>query len=219
MNQCKHVSQTETIRFQQIRKAWLDCVERHRQTVAHDLCLRAFTAIAGGRALPLAEAATQLKLGPEQFQALIEHLTRQGRLTLDEAGTAIAGAAGLSLLPSRHTLILNGRQLSTWCAFDAVGIPAGLSADAQVVSQCVACGAPVEVIIASGHLVRVNPASLTVSLVPPDDSRAVRDGICTEMGFACGCQAPEEGGLVVRVPVAEAMELGRVCWGAGTVPV
>lgn len=212
------MSQTETVRFQQIRKAWLDCVDRHRQTVAHDLCLRAFTAIAGGRALPLAEAATHLRLAPPEFQALIEQLTRQGRLTLDETGTAVAGAAGLSLLPSRHTLILNGRKLWTWCAFDAVGIPAGLGADARVESTCSGCGRRVAVEIVQGQLVRQQPEALSVALVPPTERGQVRDGICMEMGFACACQEPEEGGPSVRVPVAEAMELGRACWSGDSVP-
>jgi hypothetical protein len=149
----------------------------------------------------------------------MERLTRQGRLTLDETGTAIAGAAGLSLLPSRHTLILNGHKLWTWCAFDAVGIPAGLGADARVESTCSVCDRPVAVEIVRGQLVRQQPGALSVTLVPPAGCGQVRDGICMEMGFACGCQAPEEGGPVVRVPVAEAMELGRACWGAGVVPV
>lgn len=210
--------QATTVRFQQIRQAWLDCVERHRQTEAHDVCLRAFTAIASGRALPVAEAAAHLNLPPEQVQALIERLARQGRLTLDETGTSIAGAAGLSLLLSRHTLILNGRKLWTWCAFDAVGIPAGLGADARVESTCSGCGRRVAVEIIQGQLVRQQPEALRVTLVPLTERGQVRDGICMEMGFACGCQRAANGHRL-WVTVEAAMELGWACWRADTVPV
>lgn len=218
MPQSGQVRQNERERFQQIRQEWLDCVERQRNTAAQAVCLRAFAAIANGRALPLAEVAAHLRLAPEQFQALIEQLARQGRLTLDETGTAIAGAAGLSLFPSRHTLILNGRRLFTWCALDAVGIPAGLGADARVLSQCMHCGAPIHVTISEGKLAEMSPASLSIAIVPPDESRAVRDGICTEMGFSCGCQRATNGERL-WISVEDAMELGRDCWRADAVPV
>ncbi|MER3437231.1 MAG: hypothetical protein C4346_06365, partial [Chloroflexota bacterium] len=150
------------------------------------------------------------------FPALIEQLTRQGRITLDETGTAIAGAAGLSLLPSRHTLILDGRRLFTWCALDAVGIPAGLGAGARILSQCMHCGAPVRVIISKGKLAELSPASLSIAIVPPDERRALRDGICTEMGFSC---QQATNGERLWVSVEDAMELGRACWRADAVPV
>ncbi len=217
MSQSGQVRQNERERFQQIRQEWLDCIERQRNTAAQAVCLRAFTSITNGQALPLAEAAAHLSLPTEQFQALIEHLTRQGRLTLDEPGTAIAGAAGLSLLPSRHTLILDGRRLFTWCAFDAVGIPAGLGTHARILSQCMHCGAPVRVTICDGKLAEMSPASLSIAIVPPDESRAVRDGICTEMGFSCGCQRAANGERF-WVSVEDAMELGRACWSEDGVP-
>ncbi|HEY3059929.1 MAG TPA: organomercurial lyase [Chloroflexota bacterium] len=40
-------------------------------------------------------------------------------------------AHGFSLVPARqHRLAMRGRQFWTWCAIDAVGIPAGLGEDA-----------------------------------------------------------------------------------------
>lgn len=203
---------------QRVRQQWLDCAERQRGTLAHALCLLAFQAIAEGRMLPLSEASAQLGRSAGEIRGEIEALAQRGRVTLDETGTAIAAAAGLSLLPSRHVLILNGRRLFTWCAFDAVGIPAGLGAEARVVSRCMGCGAPVGVTISGGRLVEASPASLTVALVPPDDRRLLRDGICAEMDFSCGCPSAA-GDHRVRITVEEAMALGRDCWAAGCVPL
>lgn len=55
------------------------------------------------------------------------------------------GIAGLTLAPTRHQLILDGQGLYTWCAIDAVGIPAALSLDAHVTTSCAHCGAALSV--------------------------------------------------------------------------
>lgn len=133
-------------------------------------------------------------------------MARQGRLTLDERGEAIVAAGGLSLIPSRHRLLLDGRQLYTWCALDAVGIPAGLGVDARVESRCAACGSPVWLEIEAGELRRASHPDL--SLVAPDLNRSLRDGVCTEIGFYC-CRRAGQTIPHDVVSLAGALELGR----------
>jgi len=58
-----------------------------------------------------------------------------------DAHNRIVAAHGLSLVPARqHQLTLRGRQFWTWCAIDAVGIPAGLGEAAVVETTCHCCG-------------------------------------------------------------------------------
>jgi hypothetical protein len=61
-----------------------------------------------------------------------------------DADDHIVAAHGLSLVPARqHRLTMRGRRFWTWCAIDAVGIPAGLDEHALVETTCLQCGAEV----------------------------------------------------------------------------
>uniref|UniRef100_A0A831TBD9 Alkylmercury lyase n=1 Tax=Thermorudis peleae TaxID=1382356 RepID=A0A831TBD9_9BACT len=191
-----------------LAQRWLACAAQQRQTLEYRLTCLAFERIADGQPLPLGEAQAALGKAPEDSRDLIDRMARQGRLTLDEHGDAIVAAGGLSLIPSRHRLVLNGRQLYTWCALDAVGIPAGLQANARVESRCAACGAPVWLEIEAGELRSASHPDLALSLVAPDLSRSLRDGVCAEIGFYC-CRAADEAGVRGLMSVAAAVQLGR----------
>lgn len=190
-------------------QGWLDCAAQQRSTLEYRLTCLAFAAILEERPLPLADA--QAKLGQEQenFLALIGRMVDQGRLTLDERGDAIVAAGGLSLVPSRHRLLLNGRQLYTWCALDAVGFAAGLQADARVESRCAGCGAPIWLEFEAGEVRRASHPELRLSLVAPDLSRSLRDGICAEIGFFCCSTGTEGVAAPGSVSQADAIRLGR----------
>jgi alkylmercury lyase len=98
----------------------------------------AFNAILGGRAMSRAE----LMAATGATTADIERLV--GRALVLDADDRVVAAHGLSLVPARqHRLRLRGRQFWTWCAIDAVGIPAGLDEDAVVQTTCVQCGTEV----------------------------------------------------------------------------
>lgn len=191
-----------------LAQRWLACAAQQRHTVEHRLTCLAFEAIVAGRPLSLADAQAALGVTPEDVREFIEHMARQGRLTLDERGEAIVAAGGLSLIPSRHRLLLNGRQLYTWCALDAVGIPAGLRANARVESRCTACGAPIWLEIEAGELRSASYPDLFLSLVAPDLSHSLRDGVCAEIGFYC-CQARDESDARGLISLAAAVQLGR----------
>ena len=158
--------------------------------------------------LPLADARAELGQEQEDFLTLIGRMVDQGRLTLDELGDAIVAAGGLSLVPSRHRLLLNGRQLYTWCALDAVGFAAGLRADARVESRCAGCGAPIWLEFEAGEVCRASHPDLRLSLVAPDLTRSLRDGICAEIGCSC-CSAGSEGiAAPGSISLADAVRLG-----------
>jgi hypothetical protein len=48
-------------------------------------------------------------------------LQRRGHIQLDDEGF-IVGAAGLSSVPTKHDLLVDGRRFWAWCAFDVIGI-------------------------------------------------------------------------------------------------
>jgi len=77
-------------------------------------------------------------------------LATAGHVRLSRAGEVV-GSAGLSVVPSRHELTVEGRRFWTWCAWDAVGILAALGASGLVRSRDPRSGRPVEVAFRQGR--------------------------------------------------------------------
>ena len=79
--------------------------------------------------------------------ATVEALVHAGRLELDDQGIVV-GVHGLAARPTAHRVEHAGGVMHTWCALDAIGIPAALGLDAAVVTTCPACGAALRVTLA-----------------------------------------------------------------------
>ena len=77
--------------------------------------------------LPVHELARLTGMDRPTTERTVARLAGAGLLDLDGAG-AIIGAHGLTLAEGRHRLYLGGTDYSTWCAYDAFGIPAALIA-------------------------------------------------------------------------------------------
>ncbi|MBX6340928.1 MAG: hypothetical protein IRY97_00595 [Thermomicrobiaceae bacterium] len=196
--------------IERIRERWL-AFAREQDPACVGLSRLAFAALRRGQPLALAEARAALGLDEGSFAALVQRMVGRGLLTVDERGAAITGAAGLSVAPSRHRLLLEGRPLYAWCAFDAVGIPAALAADARVESRCAESGEPVWVDIVRGEPRAMSHPGLRVVLRAPDPARSICGATCPAITFGCSATS-EPGDGAVLVPVAEAMRLGRECW-------
>ena len=72
-----------------------------------------------------------------------------GKIEIDDNGTVV-GAHGLTLLPTRHTLTIGNAELYTWCALDAIGIPAAAAEDARVVTTCGWCEQTLTITVVAG---------------------------------------------------------------------
>ena len=156
-------------------RSWLDLAAENRGTDRFDLSYAVFRSILEGKALTRDELAGKSRLDRADALDLIETMVGEGRLRLDETGDRLIAAAGLSLAESRHTLIMYGRWYGTWCALDAVGIPAGLDADATVESECLDSGEPVRIEITAGKIASQSPHQLFISLVPASVATSVFD--------------------------------------------
>lgn len=80
----------------------------------------------------------------------VEALLRGGRLVLSPDGR-ITGIHGLSLTATAHRVAHDGGVIHTWCAYDAVGIPAALGIDAEAHTTCPTCGRHLEVTFTAGR--------------------------------------------------------------------
>ncbi|MGH9268222.1 MAG: organomercurial lyase, partial [Acidimicrobiales bacterium] len=69
----------------------------------------------------------------------LDRLVADGHLDRDPSG-AVVGAGGLTLGDAPHRLLLRGRDYRTWCAYDAIGIPAALGEEGAISTRCGVCG-------------------------------------------------------------------------------
>lgn len=186
------------------------------KTDATALISAAFQAILAGDVPPISDLASTNAISSNDLDGLI------GRSLMLDAAGRVVGAAGLSLVPARqHRLSQRGRQFWTWCAFDAIGIPAGLGEDAIAETTCQQCGTAVKVEFREGRLVRTSHDDARIW----DAQRMEGKGTagpphCALMNLFCAAEHladwraahPGEQGKIRTL--AEVSELGRTEWGA-----
>src|SRR5258707_140829 len=114
---------------------------------ATELCRVAFNSILNGELAGVSELAASTGASSQDVEQLV------GRaLIVDDNGRVVA-AHGLSAVPARqHRLTLRGRPFWTWCAIDALGIPAGLGEDAVAETTCELCATAVRVEFKAGKV-------------------------------------------------------------------
>jgi hypothetical protein len=156
-------------------QTWIDLAEENRGTPRLELSYTVFQSVLEDIALSKGELASKVSIDRDEALGLIDRMIEEGRLRVDRSGERVVAAGGLSLEPSRHTLVMNGRRFGCWCALDAVGIPGGLDEDATVESECVDTGEPVHIQIRNGRITEQSLANLSISLVPASVATSVFD--------------------------------------------
>jgi Alkylmercury lyase len=150
--------------------------------------------------------------------ATVEALVLGGRLELDDHGVVV-GVHGLAARPTPHRIEHAGGVVHTWCALDAIGIPAALALDAAAVTTCPACGAALRVTFDAG--VPANDGDLRLWLPGGRCTHLVED-FCRHANLYCTADhvaskvAPGTPGWAATV--ADAAGIGRVDW-ADVAPV
>lgn len=94
-----------------------------------------------GRPVPVERlaAAHPGELPRPALDEALDRLVADGHLDRDASG-AVVGAGGLTLGDAPHRLLLRGRDYRTWCAYDAIGIPAALGEEGAISTRCGVCG-------------------------------------------------------------------------------
>lgn len=141
-------------------------------------------------------------------------LWRMASVEFDEAGRVVG--CGITLRPTPHRILLDGRELYTWCAFDTLLYPPMLAVTATVESPCAVTGAPIRLTVTPTGVEALAPAEAVMSLVLPEGEMAccdVRGSFCNHVHFFSSAASTRKwleehpGGAVL--PVAEAFDVGR----------
>jgi alkylmercury lyase len=175
-----------------------------------------------GRPVELDALAGALQRESAAVAAAVDRLEQAGLTRRDPAGWLL-GSHGLSVVPTHHELMIDGRRRWTWCAYDAVGILGALGADGRVRSRSPHSGTLVELTFDAGQ-----PAATdAVVFMAEGPCRSVIEDWCPlvnlfEHDQAAAAWARQHGISGAAQRVAQATRVGAAAWRAylwpGTTP-
>ena len=138
-----------------------------------EIMRRAFQAILRGRPATVGELPAATGLPPAEVRAAVERLTERGAIVVEAERGEITGARGLSLAKTAHCLTLGAGRRYTFCAVDAVGIPAALGITATIESRCHHCETPLRLVVKDGGVIEA-PQGTVIWAVERDLTRSLR---------------------------------------------
>jgi alkylmercury lyase len=141
----------------------------------------AFARLRGGAAVTSSELAADTRLSARAIEAALAELVASGWANVNESGHVVA-VGGLSVQPAAHELFMDGLDFWTWCAFDAVGIPAALRVDAIAGTHCGQCAEPIGIAISRGTPQR---AGSIVGWLPGRQCENVQHDFCRQANLFC----------------------------------
>jgi alkylmercury lyase len=141
-------------------------------------------------------------------------LARWSNVHRDERGR-VEAFCGLSLRPTEHRFEVGGVRLYTWCAWDALFLPALLDEQARVESTCAVTGVRVSLTVAPEGVLASQPEDVWVSFPPPARASTANivESFCRHVHFLAGREVAARwadgraGSLAVDLD--DAFDLGR----------
>ena len=94
----------------------------------------------------------------DQFQARFGEFDPEGN---------IVGLAGMTLKPTQHRFVLDGRTLYNWCGLDGLMFAPLLKQAARLESLCPGSGTEIRITVTPEGVEHVEPASAVLSVVVP----------------------------------------------------
>lgn len=123
--------------------------------------------LAKGEAVDSAHLAATLGLSEVETRALLECETIKRFIYADDHGRVL-GFAGLAATAMHHRFEVDGRVLSTWCAWDSLFIPEILGRPARVSSSDPESGEIVRLVVTPDRIESVEPDETLMSFIRPD---------------------------------------------------
>ncbi len=173
-------------------------------------------AVLGFEALWSGRSVTLTELIGEDGGALteaMEHLRLRGRIELATDDHLIA-VHGLSLRSTPHQVEHDNGVINTWCALDAIGIPAALGIDAWAKTNCPTCQRPLAVRLSAGN---PQPLPGAVLCYPEGACGHLIEDFCSGANLFCTIEhlerwAGNDLGAGRVMTIDEVAEIGRAAW-------
>jgi alkylmercury lyase len=164
---------------------------------------------------PVSAATLADRVGRTEIE-IVEELKRWPGVFRDDAGRII-GYAGLTVAEmGAHRLHIDGRELSTWCAYDTLFLPELLGRTVRVSSRCPVTGDQISLTVGPRGASDLTPPEALVSFLVPD--RPFGDDLirsfCHFVHFFASPQAAATWTAAhdgtFAIPVDDAFEVGRL---------
>ena len=178
----------------------------------------AFEELRYGRPADSASLAASVRVTRAEVLAELRRLAGSGRIELDDT-LSVIGSQGLTLTSTVHRLVLAGVQLHTWCALDAIGIPAALRVDAEVDTVCGYCAQRLHVHVIDGEPHADSDLWVWLPAGPCDNLRA---DFCVHANLFCNPNHLQQWRAGAGEPTGEVLDitasadLGRSWWAPPT---
>lgn len=124
--------------------------------------------LAKGRPVDAAQLGQALGISSEEAGAFLQRPSIACFVHRDAQGH-IVGFGGLATTPMHHRFEVDGRSLSTWCAWDALFIPEILGRSARVTSADPENGVAVHLVVKPDGIEAAEPPDAVMSFVVTDD--------------------------------------------------
>jgi hypothetical protein len=145
--------------------------------------------------------------------AVVEAQVRAGGLEVDASGVLV-GVHGLVARTTRHRIEHAGGVVHTWCALDAIGIPAALAIVAAAVTSCPTCDA--ELRVAVHDIVAVDGGLPWRLWFPEGKCDHLVEDFCNHANLYCNpnhlTKTVPKGSPGRMLTVADAAAIGRQTW-------
>lgn len=138
------------------------------------LALTLYRALACGRPVSREQLAQMLDRPLDSVQGV---LSAWPGIFYDD-DSAIIGFWGLTVREMSHRLEWDRTRVYAWCAWDTLFLPELLDTRATVGSHCADTGTPLRLVVSPDRVERVDPNSLVVSFLMPDE-RELRASVTT----------------------------------------
>lgn len=135
-----------------------------------------------GGPVPIEDLAARMCQKTANVRGAILRLEKQGLIRRNDSGDVVA-SYGLSVVPSRDEIHVDGRRFWSWCAKTSLGVLGALAKGGEVLSRSPASGEVLRVVFTGS---RPSPSALAVFWPAPDYSErctSVVDEVCVNINF------------------------------------
>jgi len=132
-----------------------------------------YRALAAGRTVTRASIAEAMGTTEAEIDCLLAHVPASAIDVTVEG--EITGFVGLSIVSASHEFIVGSRTLYTWCAFDALFLPALIGQDAVLKTRCPETGERIEIELSPTLIGATKPAAPVMSLAETDTASCCDD--------------------------------------------
>jgi alkylmercury lyase len=146
------------------------------------LLVRLMRELAQGRPIPkerVARIVADMSIDREGAYRLL------GEVAERDTDGNVFGVMGLSLSDTPHRFYVNGARMSTWCAEDALFLPAVLDQSANVESESPVSGKKIRLTVSPQGVEEADPPGAVASIVIVDPDEANMGSVAAIWGTFC----------------------------------